>query len=77
MSVWKSDVKLLIFASLISPGKIILFEKQYHAFDIVCHLQKEHLEVRQAAARHIFISLLSVSFGDITLRLTLDILHKT
>ena len=26
-SVWKSDEKLLIFASLISPSKIILFEK--------------------------------------------------
>ena len=25
MSVWKSDEKLLIFASLISPSKIILF----------------------------------------------------
>ena len=25
MSVWKSDEKLLIFASLISPTKIILF----------------------------------------------------
>ena len=77
MSVWKSDVKLLIFASLISSGKIILFEKQYQAFDIVFHLQKEHLEVHQAAARRIFISLLSVSFGDETLRLMLDILHKT
>ena len=26
MSVWKSDEKLVIFASLISPSKIILFE---------------------------------------------------
>ena len=26
MSVWKSDEKLLIFASLISPSKIIMFE---------------------------------------------------
>ena len=26
MSVWKSDKKLLIFASLISPSKIILFD---------------------------------------------------
>ena len=33
MSVWKSDEKLLIFASLISPSKIILFQKQYQAFD--------------------------------------------
>ena len=27
MIVWKSDEKLLIFASLIYPSKIILFEK--------------------------------------------------
>ena len=27
MVVWKSDEKLLIFAFLISPSKIILFEK--------------------------------------------------
>ena len=26
MCVWKSDEKLVIFASLISPSKIILFE---------------------------------------------------
>ena len=38
----------------------------------------EHHEVRQkySAARRIFNSLLSVSFGDETLRLILDILHK-
>ena len=29
MSVWISDEKLLIFASLISPSKKILFEKKY------------------------------------------------
>ena len=28
MSVWKSDEKLLTFASLIFPSKIILFEKK-------------------------------------------------
>ena len=27
LSVWKSDEKLLIFASIISPSEIILFEK--------------------------------------------------
>ena len=27
MSVWKTDGKLLIFASLICPSKIVLFEK--------------------------------------------------
>ena len=27
ISVWKSDEKLFIFASIISPSKILLFEK--------------------------------------------------
>ena len=38
----------------------------------------KHLEVRQkySAARRIFNSLLSVSSGDETLRLMLDILHQ-
>ena len=35
MSVWKSDEKLLIFASLISPSKMILLEKKYQTFDTV------------------------------------------
>ena len=48
MSVWKSDEKLLIFASLICPSKIILFEKCYQAFD-QCFITRwtEHLEVCQ------------------------------
>ena len=66
MSVWISDEKLLIFASLISPSKMILFEK---------------FEVRQkySATRRIFNSLLGVSSGDETLRLMFDILrlHET
>ena len=33
MSVWISDEKLLIFAYLISPSKMILFEKKYQTFD--------------------------------------------
>ena len=78
MSVWKSDEKLLIFASLISPSKMILFEKKYQTFDTVFHHQMKHLEVRQkySAARRIFNSLLSVSSGDETLRLMLDILFQ-
>ena len=58
-----------------SPSKIILFEKEHQAFDTVFHHQMEHHEVRQkySAARRIFKSLLSVSFGDETLRLILDI----
>ena len=56
MSVWISDEKLLIFAFLISPSKMILFEKKYHTFDTVFHHQMKHLEVRQkySAARRIF-----------------------
>ena len=78
MSVWISDEKLLIFASLISPSKMILFEKKYQTFDTVFHHQMKHLEVRQkySAARHIFNSLLGVSSGDETLHLMFDILHQ-
>ena len=76
MSVWISDEKLLIFASLISPSKMILFEKKYQTFDTVFLHQMKHLEVRQkySAARRIFNSLLGVSSGDETLRLMFDIL---
>ena len=67
----------LVFASLISPSKMILFEKKYQTFDTVFHHQKKHLEVRQkySAARRIFNSLLGVSSGDETLHLMFDILH--
>ena len=65
MSVWKSDEKLLISASLISSSNIILLEKSYQAFDTVFHHQMKHLEVRQkySAARCTFNSLLSFSSG--------------
>ena len=65
-----------VFASLISPSKMILFEKKYQTFDTVFHHQMKHLEVRQkySAARRIFNSLLGVSFGDETLHLMFDIL---
>ena len=48
--------KMLIFASLISSSKIILFQKQYQAFDTMFHHEMEHLEVRQkyTAARRIY-----------------------
>ena len=67
----------LVFASLISPSKMILFEKKYQSFDTVFHHQMKHLEVRQkySAARRIFNSLLGVSSGDETLHLMFDILH--
>ena len=42
MSVWKLDEKLLILESLISPTKILLFEKYYQAFDTVFHLVMRH-----------------------------------
>ena len=77
MSVWKLDEKLLILESLISPTKILLFEKYYQAFDTVFHHKMKHLDVRQkkyAAVRRIFNSLLGVSSGDETLRLMRDIL---
>ena len=78
MSVWKSDKKLLIFASLIFPSKIILFVK-YQAIDTVFHHQMKHVKVHQkySAVCHIFNSLLSVSSGDETVYLMLDILHPT
>ena len=56
MSVWKSDEKLLIFASLISPSEIILFEKYYQGFDTVFNHQMKHLNF-----------LLSISSGDETM----------
>ena len=76
MSVWISDEKLLIFASLISPSKMILFEKKYQTFDAVFHHRMKHLKVRHKyfATRRIFNSLLGVSSGDETLRLMFDIL---
>ena len=79
MSVWISDEKLLIFASLISRSKMILFEKKYQTFDTVFHHLMKHLEVRQkySATRRIFNSLLGVSSGGETLRLMFDILHET
>ena len=69
----------LVFASLISPSKMILFEKKYQTFDTVFHHQMKHLEVRQkySAARRIFNSLLGVSSGDETLHLMFDILLIT
>ena len=68
----------LVFASLISPSKMILFEKKYQTFDTVFHHQMKHLEVRQkySAARRIFNSLLGVSSGDETLHLMFDILRQ-
>ena len=68
----------LVFASLISPSKMILFEKKYQTFDTVFHHQMKHLQVRQkySAARRIFNSLLGVSSGDETLHLMFDILRQ-
>ena len=67
-----------VFASLISPSKMILFEKKYQTFDTVFHHQMKHFEVRQkySAACRIFNSLLGVSSGNETLRLMFDILRK-
>ena len=69
-----NQIKLFIFRSLISPSKIILFDKKYQAFDAVFHHQMKHPEVRQKypTAGRIFSSLLGVSSGDDTLRRMLD-----
>ena len=68
-----------VFVSLISPSKMILFEKKFQTFDTVFHHQIKHLEVskKYSAARRIFNSLLGVSSGDETLHLRFDILHET
>ena len=72
------EIGCLVFASLISPSKMILFEKKYQTFDTVFHHKMKHLEVRQkySAAHCIFNSLLSLSSSNETLRLILDILHE-
>ena len=78
--IWKSDEKLLSFASLISPCKIFFFFLRSNIkYSTVFHHQIKHLEVHQkfSAAGRIFNSLLGVSSGDETLRLMLDILHHT
>ena len=61
MRVWKSDEKLLSFASLIFPSKIILFEKKFQAFNTVSRHQMKYLEVRQkySTVRRIFNFLLN------------------
>ena len=75
MTVWKSDEKLLIFAPLISLSKIILFEKQYQAFDTVSSPDETPRSCsKNSAARRIFNSLLGVSSGDEIVHLMLDIL---
>ena len=68
MSVWKSDEKLLIFESLISPNNIIFLRSNIKHLPLFHHREK-HLEVRQkySAVRRIFNSLLGVSSGDETL----------
>ena len=65
MSVWKSDEKLLIFVSLISPNNIIFLRSNIKHLPLF-HYQKKHLEVRQqySAMRRIFNSLLGVSSDD-------------
>ena len=70
MSEWISDEKLLIFASLIYPLKMILFEKKYQTFDTVFRSVRQ----KYSAARRIFNSLLRVSSGDETLHLMFDVL---
>ena len=79
MSVWISDEKLLMFASLISPSKMILFEKKYQTFDTVFHHQMKHREESRKydAQRSIFDELRDVSSGDKTLCRMLVITSQT
>ena len=79
MSVLKSDEKLLSFASLISPSKIIFLRSNIKHLTLFCQ-QMKHLKGRQKYStvhRAIFNSLLGVSSGDETLRLKLDVLHES
>ena len=69
MSVEKSDEKLLIFASLISTSKIVLFKKKYQAFDTVIHHQTKYLVKILPCA-----SYFQLSSGDETLSLMFDTL---
>ena len=54
----------------------MLFEKKYQAFNTAFHNPLKHLKVPQkySPVHPIFNSVLSISSGDETLRLTLDIL---
>ena len=66
--------KCSFFTSLISPSKIILFDKKYKAFDAVSS-PDETPRQKYPAARRIFNSLLGVLSGDDTLRRMLETLH--
>ena len=63
MSVWISDEKLLIFASLISPSRIIFFCEVISSIQHCVSLPDKSLSS----------ALLGVSSGEETLRLMLDI----
>ena len=60
MSVWKSDEELLIFASLIAPPKIMLFENKYQAFNTAFILSIRHLKVCVQCVSFFFNSPVSV-----------------
>ena len=64
MSVWKSDEKLLIFASLISSSKIPLCE----VISSIRHSVSSPEETPRSS-----LKILGVSSGDETLRLILDL----
>ena len=77
MSVWKSDEKLLIFASLFSPSTIIFVGEVILGIQHSVSLPHETPRrfVKNTPMCVVFPTLvLSVSTGDETLRLMLDIL---
>ena len=78
MSVWKSDEKLLLFASLIFPSKIILLRRNIkHSTQCFITRYNTSKFVENTPLRAVFSTLFSVfHLGDETLRLRLDILLR-
>lgn len=80
MSVWKLDGKLLILESLISPTKILLFEKYY--LQCIRHNVPSQDETHRSSSKNtalcvVFLTLFSVF--DLVMKhcvYTLDILHQ-
>ena len=67
MSVWISDEKLLSFASLISPSKMILFEKKYQTFDTVFHLVMKQSMIRWVTDENDYYFILGTMLTEKTL----------
>ena len=78
MSVWKSDGKQLIFTSLISPSKILLFGISIkHSTQCFISRWKTSKFVKNTPLCVVFLTLFSVFRLLMKLRHMLDILHET